>query len=304
MLTIYSWASNVSIPVSVITVLEKQWPNVKLIASNHHRIDTDIRLLSSTLLHSLTFGIFNWKTGPNVLEQYSRLPELKEVLLKSSQLRKLDIRTKYSWIGEKSPESEARLMNLPLDPSDRLPPLHELTFSGPDTYEFSIEHCQLLSQCLDWSKLRVLDLGLSCPQSFFQEMGGRLTSLSSLTMGIRTGSRKYSHSAYGPMTCNDYVPIKRFISSLPSLRQLCLMDLDAAAAEIAPLILEHQTLLQNLSYHVSQHRSHRRQRVVLAWPMTVLQNLPVRCPDLKCLEIDFQLEDGKWVSSSCGHRMT
>lgn len=83
------------------------------------------------------------------LEQNSKLPKLKENLLNAPNLRSLDIKFKYNWMP---PEvtwlgitATPRLLNLPLNSTDRLPTLQELTFSGPpETYEFDRPRCQLL----------------------------------------------------------------------------------------------------------------------------------------------------------------
>lgn len=295
-----SWNANYDIPECVIAKLEKQWPNAKLIVGNHDRGDSDTRLLSSPLLYDLTFGINNWKAGDQTREQHSKLPELRDILLKNPQLRKLDIRTKYRWIQRKRgwPEYDTlpHLMHLPLLPTDRLPILTELRFSGPDTYELDLQHCQLLNQCMEWSQLHTLDLGLSCPQHFFEEIGGHLVGLKSLTMGVRTGDRKYEHRKYGPMTCEDLRPVNRFIESVPGLAELNITDLDAAAPVVVLTILESQQSLQTLSYHTSMHRSYQRRQLPHSWTTAQLDSLRQQCPSLSSLEVDFPLEDGKWVS--------
>lgn len=309
-----SWAVNADLPERVISQLEKQWPSVKLIVSEYDRMGTDTRILSSPLLHELTFGINNWKSGYEVQEQYSRLPKLREVLLESPQLKKLDIRTQYSWLqrgiwpGHTTTfETRPRLLNLPLQPSDRLPSLDELRFSGRDIYELDLEHCQLLKQCMNWSQLRTLDLGLSCPQHFFEEIGDKLVSLKSLGMGITTGDRKYLYWKYGPMTCNynHYEPVRQFLRCVSGLYELRITDLATAARLIVADLLDSQESLRTLSFHSSMRRRYRQKHKPHAWKMTQLDELRHRAPDLEDLEIDFPLEeieipleDGKWVSHS------
>lgn len=80
-------------------------------------------------------------------EQQSRLPELRNVLLNNTKLRVLDIRTQSNFSrGMRGPgdHTKFRSMNLPLQPSDRFPPLHELRFSGSATYEFEPMTCDTL----------------------------------------------------------------------------------------------------------------------------------------------------------------
>jgi len=288
------------IPERVISKLEQQWPNSKLIVSNHDHNMTDTRLLSSPLLYTLVFGIRNRMRDHEIQEQNSKLPELRDILLESPQLRRLNIKTRYSWMQPiyQTEQIERRLLNLPLQPSDRLPPLTELSFSGPDTYELDLEHCQLWSQCMDWSQLYTLNLGISCPQHLFSEIGPQLVGLKELTMGIRTGDRRYEHWKFGPMTCDHLMLVLNFIESVPDLYELNLTDLDASP-DIVPLwIVDCQRSLQSLSYHASMHRSEDLREGPHAWDAAQLPYLRQRCPDLAHLLLDFPLVDGGWVSES------
>jgi len=244
----HSWQSIVDPPRSAISKLEQQWPRAKLIVCKHAGTTSDIQLLFSPLLYALTFDILNGKPKPELQGQRSRLPELRYVLLNNVRLRVLDIRSRYCSSQKfHSDQVQLRSMNLPLQSSDRLPPLHELTFSGPEPYEFDLSHVKLWSQCMDWSQLRTLDLGLSCPQHFFEEIGGQLIGLKSLTLGIGTGPRRNSPWKSGPMTCETLEPATQFIASLPGLHELHITDLDAATETIVPTILETQKSLQALS---------------------------------------------------------
>ena len=297
------WDTNARIPENVISNLEQQWPNAKLIVNNYDRAETDTRLLSSPLLHSLSFGILNSTatiTATNQLEQFSRLPDLRDILLKAPNLRKLDIKLKYNWIQRAvkwyGNTASPHVLNLPLKPGDQLPPLRELSFSGPpETYEFDLKHCQLLKECMSWSQLYRLDIGISCPQYFFEELRSHLVNLKSLTMGIRTGERRYQYWPCGPLTCEDLEPVIRFIKAVPGLHELHITDLDAAAETVAPAILASQKSLQDFSYLASIHRNYKRRKDPHAWTTAQLIDLQERCPDLSRLEIDFPLNEGKWV---------
>lgn len=102
-LTIHSWDTKDDIPERVISRLEQQWPSVKLMANRHDRADDDSRLLSSPLLHSLTYSILNYTvtvTGTQQLTQYSKLPKLREVLFKNPSLKKLEIKFHYHRTGK------------------------------------------------------------------------------------------------------------------------------------------------------------------------------------------------------------
>ncbi len=304
------WDVNRDIPPSIMSKLEEHWPNVKLSVKNHDRLATDRPSLSSPLLHSLSFCILNHTAtvvATDQLEQFSKLPTLREILLESSNLRKLGIKFEYNWMPRqvkwRGNEAVPRLLNLPLESTDQLPPLEELTFSGPtETYEFDLKHCQLLRQCMDWSHLRRLDLGLSCPQHFFEEIGSSLKSLESLTMGIRAGSRRYTHWRQGPLTCDTLEPVVTFLESIPELLELNIIDLSPAVVEFASVILDRHMSLRALSYHTSINRSgydrYRNQPGrddACGWLTAQLDILREQCRDLSHLEIDFPLAAGKWV---------
>lgn len=95
--------------------------------------------------------MLNEKRAHEDLDQRSRLPELRDIIVKKSGIRKLDIRTKYSWTCGKRSGIDAipRLMNLHPQASDRLPHLLELRFSDPEPYEFDLDHVKQWSQCMD-----------------------------------------------------------------------------------------------------------------------------------------------------------
>ena len=245
------------IPDEVIQALAQYHPQADLVVQKHDRADTDWTLLSTPLLHSLSFSIHNYTatvTATDQREQYSKLPELRKVLLQSPNLKKLNIEFKRNWINGRMEWSgdcaHPALLQLPLEPTDRLPSLHELSFSGPpETYEFDLQHCILLRECMDWTHLQRLDLGISCPQYFFEQIGSQLSSLRALSMGIRTGDRRYKSWLQGPLTCNDLETVTRFLEALPRLHELRLTDFCDAAEEIVPAILTNQTELRVLRYH-------------------------------------------------------
>ncbi|KAL8696302.1 MAG: hypothetical protein Q9224_002865 [Gallowayella concinna] len=282
----------------MIAKLEQHWPGVKLSVGSHNNPNTDTRLLCSPLLHSLSFCILNHTAtvvATDQLGQYSKLPELREVLLRSPNLRKLDIKFEYNWMGRRVHWSgitaEPHVLNLPLQPSDRLPPLRELTFSGPpETYEFDLKHCRLWKQCMDWSQLRRLDLGISCPQNFFEVFGGNLPSLKALTMGMRVGDRNYTHWPYGPLTCDNPSRIKNFIQSLPPLLELNLTDLDLLVELFNFEIPGYHRSLRKLYYHASINRSDRSRHYT--WSESHLLALRDRCRDITDLTIDLPLVKG------------
>ncbi len=300
----YSWNIRRPIPEAIIAKLETRWPNVILNMYAHNHPITDTRSLYSPLLRSLSFCIQNNAATfrvPRKLKQHSKLPELREALLRSPNLRKLDVKFEYSflnWYDEWSGIiASPHLLHLPLQPGDRLPPLQELVFSGPpETYEFTLEHCQLWQNCMDWSHLRRLDLGISCPQYFFEQLGDRLTSFTALSMGVRIGARDYGPWIRdGPLACDSVLSIGTFLGSIPRLEELTITSFHSCAVDFFHGIFEKHSSLRKFYYHMSMHRS------VTTFASTsrviVLDMLPFTLPELRELTIDLPLVRSRWVST-------
>lgn len=283
-----SWDVNRAMPESLISTLEQQWPHVKLTVGNHDRADVDTKLLASPLLTTLRFCILNRRLAPE-WNNRSLLPQLRDVLLKSPNLRELNIEFELN--------SQYKELSLPLVPSDRLPALQTLAFSGsPAPYDFNLNHCQLLKRCVGWSHLRRLDLNTSCPEHLFKEIGGKLCNLQSLRMGILIAGLNNPWSDSAPMTSSSLGPVTAFIRSVPGLLDLHLDDYCASSQVIAPIILDSQRLLQTLSYQAAREIwNHERDGISDAWTTAHIRELHERCPDLSQLVVDVPLDHGKWV---------
>ncbi len=304
-----SWYTETPIPDSLLTKLEHYHPEAKLLVGSYNQPIIDTRLSSSPSLYALGFCILNHSptsTAARQLEQSSRLPELREVLLRSHTLRRLNIMfgpdrmsPNVNWSGD---SACPHILCLPLRPSDRLPPLEELIFSGaPQIYEFTLEHCQQWKRCMDWSQLRSLDLGTSCPQHFFEQFRGSLPSLRSLTMGIRTGYHSYTHLSPYRLTCENLVPIVEFIESARGLHELNISDSDSAVNEISLPISATYRSLRKLYYHAPitrKHRVHGFRLFGYTWSPILLEALGRANPELQELTIDFPYPEGQWVGST------
>ncbi|KAI4185159.1 MAG: hypothetical protein LQ348_004415 [Seirophora lacunosa] len=132
-----------AMPESLINTLEQQWPHVKLTVGNHDRADVDTKLLASPLLTTLRFCILNRRLAPE-WNNRSLLPQLRDVLLKSPNLRELNIEFELN--------SQYKELSLPLVPSDRLPALQTLAFSGAlAPYDFNLNHWLLDLHIDDYS---------------------------------------------------------------------------------------------------------------------------------------------------------
>ncbi|KAL8976447.1 MAG: hypothetical protein Q9205_007545, partial [Flavoplaca limonia] len=296
----FRWNVKRPIPEAIIAKLEHRWPDAILSVGAHNHPTIDTRSLYSPLLRSLSFCILNHTatvTATSQLEQYSKLPELREILLRSSNLQKLDIKFEYNWLDRKAVwtgiTARPHVLNLPLQPSDRLPSLQELTFSGPpETYEFTREHCRLWKQCMDWSHLRRLDLGISCPQYFFEEIGSCLTNLRSLAMGIRIGDRYFTHWAQGPLTSNNINVVTNFITCIPMLQELSLTNFVSGESDLFQSIRTKCTSLRKLYYHASINRHDHLVKPYILYPVLVATISELL--ELRQLTFDFPLLDGHW----------
>ncbi len=198
-LTISRWNATTWIPENVISRLESSWPDAKLFVTNNRRHkaaardkNMDVRLLSSPLLYSLDYEVYYRQQLGEVMF-FSEFTKLKGIVLGSPHLRILYLKTRpepsMRWgydLGEVPTVrwdcDEPRPLNLNLQPSDLMPPLHELMVSNHPPYFLTREHCRVWSHCMDWSQLRSLDLSKRCPHNFLEQLCGRVTNLKSLCM--------------------------------------------------------------------------------------------------------------------------
>ena len=276
------------IPERIISKLEYQWPNVKLVISSFYHTHLDPRLLTSPLVYSLKYPMLDKLIETEGIPQrpqppYPSLPKLSKILLEASNLRSLglDIMFGSNW-------AKVASLKLPLQPSDRLPPLYALRLSdASETFGSDNEHCGMFSRCMDWTCLRRLDLGSSCPQHFLEEIGSRLSNLKSLTMGVEPDADWASQSL---------TSVVKFIESLPGLHVLRLTDKTNAFETMSSVIVESQKSLQDFSYRDLLRRDTDRE--VSYWEPSRLRELIVRNPELSQLEFDVPLVEQKWVSTS------
>ena len=238
------------------------------------------------MLYSLRYSFHGKLVTSKEADQLDPYSRLRKFLLSATNLRRLDIK---NFSRSHTPSS----LHLPPQPSDRLLPLYALRLSGhPGLFGFVGEHCGTFSQCIDWTRLRRLDLGSYCPRHLFEEISSRLSNLGSLTMGIQTDQN-------GDSTSRGLVPIVKFIESLPGLHVLRLRDFTYAIETMSSVIVNSQTSLQELSYRAAGFRQNLcrlSRNLPSAWEPSQLRELILRNPELSRLEIDVPLVEGKWVS--------
>jgi hypothetical protein len=106
-------------------------------------------------------------------------------------------------------------IQIPLESTDRLPPLERLEIKAR-TYKFDREHCNNLQRCLDWTRLKQLTLGSPNPEIFFETFTSKIPQLEVLDISYHSISayRYPSHTNARLTECS------RFISSLSKLKSL------------------------------------------------------------------------------------
>ena len=275
------------IPDPILSFLEQSRPAVKLHINTHRRLESNLSHVEMPLIQSLCFLITHKLARE--YDRQSRMAQLKEILLHVPNLRKLEIELARYWRDRRIGNHHG--LRLPLNPSDRLPSLHELIISGsPGLYEFDLQHCRLLGQCADWSLLRRLDLGHSCSQYLFDELGPRLHRLRSLTIGIRLGTTRISRWCREPVDLDSLDPVIRFIRSVAGLHELRVWDQNCNARKMIAVIIESQRSLQRLSYRLV-NPPHRFSKNLKEWTTSQLLDLRDNCPDLSSLQLYAPLLD-------------
>ena len=289
------WNVNRDIPERLISTLEKQWPSVKLSAENHDRELTDTRLLSSPLLQFLSFGTVNGRTScgfSDGLAHYSKLPELKAILLMIPHLRKLNVRFRYNWRRR-----QIEWLGFTATPhiSDQIPALPISRLSGPDeTYENVESNCQLSIQCRDWGRFRGFAVRISYPHYLFDDMWDCVHQ-KPLTIAEEVTDRREDWCTYlprGDFTGKNLYTVVDFIEPIPDAEVPHPTDLDSAAAKIASAITETRHRFETFLSRAPKTQSSSR---YYEWTPEQLQHLHQQALELQHFKIEFTLLGGKWV---------
>lgn len=235
-------------PITVLDKLHATWPDLELSVCVLDRQNSktiadrkmDIKLLSSPLLHTLIYNVY--EQGHSA-EQPSRSewPKLTEALVKGASIRVLHLESQQdgtSYRGNQvldgsEPEKLARL---DITPEAHLPPLEELTLSyqryyGGSNYLWDVQHCNILRDSMDWSRLRKLDFGSDNPSAFFSIFTGLMPSLKALRFGAMEGSIE---------------PAKSFIDSLTNVESLDIARAQIGINTLWPAIMRHKDTLEEI----------------------------------------------------------
>jgi hypothetical protein len=227
-----SWETVAHMPPSVLDKLHNTWPDLELsvrvlgrrLAKNSGHRQMDEKLLSSSLLRSLTYDIIY----PGYQADHSAIEwaKLTRAISVGGGLRVLRIRIQY---GGEEPESDLQL-ELPQD--SHLPALKELTLHGAHGFNWTDEHCRRLASSVDMSTLHTLNFARGMPTPFLKAFTGRLPDLKTLRFEI-------GRNANAEITAD-------FIESVKGLE---LLDIDGPISvmdTLWPAIVQHRATLKSL----------------------------------------------------------
>jgi hypothetical protein len=295
-LTSFSWNANHSIPSSVLAALHRDHPSVRLMVTSCNRQGhpLDEALLSSPQLHTLDLTVSCTHRGIYHLEEgICELTYLKALLVRGGNLKVLRlrlIRLEPQSEGAKAQFKEtmawaAGPFNFRFEETDEFPTLEELVIlqggSYEPAYELSAKHCSDWSYAMDWSEMRVLNLGSSDAEHLLPEITGLVPKLHTLR--------------FNPSSINHNI-LQSFLDSLPQLKDLTLVagetshvyvpGFDTAVTKVCSTVgSQLHTLHIDCEVHLAK-----------SWLPGRFQEILGLCPQLRCFEsvVGPQLAIGEW----------
>lgn len=264
-------------PESVLDKLTVTWPDLELsvhVLDRHKAVlhrQMDIRLLSSPLLKSLTYNII--RGGYHARDPApSEWPKLTQALVAGGQVRVLRIQSQpdgssYNGTEILDDAEPKKLMRLDITSGTRLPALEEFGLFqqrdyGDPTYLWDEEHCHMLRDSMDWSRLRKLDFGIDRPDAFFTTFTGLLPQLKALRFGAHNES---------------FGPVIGFMDSVTALEALDIGRSQYFFDALWPSVMKHKDTLKELVLRPSRSAYHSLQ---------YLEMIAEQFPLLECLGWD------------------
>jgi hypothetical protein len=261
-------------PKSILDKLHATWPDLELSVCVLDRQNArkpahrqmDFNLLSSSLLHSLTYNVFfdSYRVDKPARSEW---PRLTKALVTGGSIRMLVLEGKddssYNKGGQILSEHELpAMLQLDITPGTRFPALEELTLRlANHAYSWDTKHCELLRDTMNWSRLRKLDFGGSMPEPFFAAMTGHLPKLQALRFGVPYEERSVD-------------TITRFIDSLRDLEALDIAQAGYVIDKLWPSIMQHKTGLKELLLRPTTGRYYYKQYIDLEYLKTIAAEFP------------------------------
>ena len=226
-------------------------------------------------------------------------PKIKEAISKSARLKVLHATMSSGYTDAPVPPARRAahfqqiLSDAMPNPSDKLPPLHELTLGPHFRYWHIGRQCRMLwTQCIDCSQLRRLNLRHGCPETLLEQLEGNVLNLKSLTLGVNLAPQDG-----GTLSGGDPSLVQTFIESIDGLHELSIINYCGEPDFLFSAVLKHHESLQTLSFHTPPDQHYRR-KLPPVWAVEQLLRLRDQCRNLSVLELDVVLEEGQWVSTS------
>ncbi|KAF2871511.1 hypothetical protein BDV95DRAFT_42328 [Massariosphaeria phaeospora] len=248
----FSWHANQTISQLVLDKLQTTWPKLKLFvrrSRRHHAEEghrsIDFPLLSSPQLDTLACTVYIKDNVPQAELTQSEWPQLTRAIVAGAHCRILRLRLRKDQYFYNEPKvlkgTEEHAVPRFSDTSTmRLPPLEEiqiLTGRFYTRYPWDMSHCLQLRNCMDCSRIRVLDFSRDYPRAFFSAFTGELPNLQSLCFGLP--------GPYGQQD-ESVQDVVRFLDSCIGLKALDISRLASRADEMWPAVLRHKDTLEEL----------------------------------------------------------
>lgn len=246
----------------------------------------DLEILTSPQLHSLSYTFLK----ENRSSSRSELSIMARIMTASKNLRILrfvcepDSRFNfedYYGFYERFGSDGHGPKNLPFNAftlDDKLEPLEELAFCSAPLrtecfYDFADSHCNAWRFCMDWSKLRTLDLGGQGPSPFFEIFRGYVPNLKSLSFTLTRG---------GPTGVENVRTIGDFLDSIKGLEQLCVTNTtDGFFPIVFSYVKKHGPTLTTL-------KTSNVMNATWKWTEPAFVELLQSCPKLIKLTVDVE----------------
>lgn len=259
-----SWECDLPIPDILLEVLHRRFPDLRLGVSIK---SLDQAVLSSPRLQRLAVSIphsdcvqWNWLKNTLVDSQNLRALTIDahlaypEKALLTSERKVTESGTRTDVMCNGSPAASSHGLTtldepsigrtqIPLKTEDRLPSLEELDIRAK-TYDLDAQHCTLLLECMDWTRLKRLTLGPSNPRVYFGVFKDQLPQLEALEFAYHYEYQPFNSRYIGTLTaCTD------FMASVPHLKNLTIRCdiIDFKAMFWGALVKTHGDTLKSLS---------------------------------------------------------
>lgn len=286
-----------------MATFSRRWPGARLNVSNMTRSQNlarqsydlpDIDLLSNPQLYSLKYRVLGGPRNGNMASEFNLL---KHIIVKADNLRILHLHFKKDSSFNLEALEQALTSrgleyhlggpyNLPFRRGDTFPPLEELKIDSWH-YELSKSHCIAWKECMDWTKLKTLDLGEELAGGFLTTFRGSIPYLTSLQFPLHVGSDR-------ELRCS-VAEAGEFLASVTRLEKLHI-ECGGSFRQLWPYVSTLLPTIRVLDIKTSQLSGD-------TWTQSVLSQLQTQSSNLESLFIDFNMEQAVKAMGKPGARV-